>query len=213
MRSRASSSGHRILRCVADGGSGFCLAVLPPLRRRSHHELYVPALICHLGDYDPSGVNAGEKIEETLRELAPDAEIEFERLGVTPNQIELWNLPERPTKQSSHNRGWEGGSVELDAIPPETLRAIVRVAIEEFLPREQFEILQEGRNRSGLRCGNGPARSSDHGRSHLTQTGPAIDRGDCRAKLGRVTMNAALRYVSGKEITSARCACPQQWQA
>ena len=31
-------------------------------------DLEVPAFIYHLGDFDPSGVNAGEKIEETLRE-------------------------------------------------------------------------------------------------------------------------------------------------
>jgi hypothetical protein len=29
--------------------------------------LDVPVYIYHLGDFDPSGVNAGEKIEETLR--------------------------------------------------------------------------------------------------------------------------------------------------
>src|SRR5262249_50171555 len=61
--------------------------------------LSVPAYIYHLGDFDPSGVNAGEKIEETLRELAPDAEIYFERIAVTPEQIEAWNLPTRPTKE------------------------------------------------------------------------------------------------------------------
>jgi hypothetical protein len=40
--------------------------------------LVVPAYIYHLGDFDPSGVNAGEKFEETLRQLAPDADIVFE---------------------------------------------------------------------------------------------------------------------------------------
>ena len=64
------------------------------------NELDVPAFIYHLGDFDPSGVNAGEKIEETLRELAPDAEIIFERIAVTPEQIEEWGLPTRPTKAS-----------------------------------------------------------------------------------------------------------------
>jgi hypothetical protein len=43
-------------------------------------ELNVPAHIYHLGDFDPSGVNAGENIERSLREMAPDAEIHFERL-------------------------------------------------------------------------------------------------------------------------------------
>jgi hypothetical protein len=60
--------------------------------------LDVPAYIYHCGDFDPSGVNAAEKIEETLRELAPTAEIIFERIAVTPEQIEAWNLPTRPTK-------------------------------------------------------------------------------------------------------------------
>src|SRR6516225_9124064 len=46
------------------------------------NDLDVPAYIYHLGDFDPSGVNAGEKIEETLRELAPDADIYFERIAV-----------------------------------------------------------------------------------------------------------------------------------
>src|SRR6516165_3392858 len=62
--------------------------------------LDVPAYVYHLGDFDPSGVNAGEKIEEELREMAPDAEIYFERLAVTEEQIDAWNLPTRPTKKS-----------------------------------------------------------------------------------------------------------------
>ncbi len=55
--------------------------------------LDMPAYIYHLGDFDPSGVNAGEKIEQTLRELAPHAEIYFERIAVTPEQIREWKLP------------------------------------------------------------------------------------------------------------------------
>ena len=88
------------------------------------NELYVPAFIYHLGDYDPSGVNAGEKIEETLRELAPDAEIIFERIAVTPEQIEEWSLPTRPTKASDSRAKAFGSSisVELDAIAPDLLR-------------------------------------------------------------------------------------------
>ena len=57
--------------------------------------LDIPVHICHLGDFDPSGVNAGEKIEETLRQLAQEAEIHFARLAVTPEQIRAWDLPKR----------------------------------------------------------------------------------------------------------------------
>jgi hypothetical protein len=106
-------------------------------------DLDVPAYIYHLGDYDPSGVNAGEKIEETLRDLASDAEIHFERLGVTPSQIGALDLPTRPTKKSdSRHKGFGDISVELDAMAPETLRGLVRAAIEEHLPRDRFEILK-----------------------------------------------------------------------
>jgi hypothetical protein len=63
------------------------------------NDLDVPAYIYHLGDRDPSGVNAAEKIEETLRELAPNAEIHFERLADLSWQIREWNLPTRPRKR------------------------------------------------------------------------------------------------------------------
>ena len=76
-------------------------------------EIDVPTYIYHLGDYDPSGVNAGEKIDETLRELAPDAEIHFERIAVTPEQIRYWRLPTRPTKTSdTRAKGFGKISVE-----------------------------------------------------------------------------------------------------
>jgi hypothetical protein len=35
-----------------------------------------------------------------LRELATDADILFERIAVTPEQIAGWDLPTRPTKTS-----------------------------------------------------------------------------------------------------------------
>ena len=105
--------------------------------------LDVPAYVYHLGDFDPSGVNAGEKIEEELREMAPDAEIIFERVAVTPEQIAAWNLPTRPTKTSdSRAKGFDRDSVELDAIDPDTLRDLVREAIERHLPPHRFAVLK-----------------------------------------------------------------------
>ena len=102
-----------------------------------------PAYIYHLGDHDPSGVDAGRKIEATLREMAPEAEIVFERLAVLPSQIEAWSLQTRPTKGSdSRAKGFGAISVELDAIEPEMLRAIVKVAIEEHLPADQLAVLK-----------------------------------------------------------------------
>src|SRR6478609_2238384 len=92
-------------------------------------DLEVPTYIYHLGDFDPSGVNAAEKIEETLRALAPDAEIHFKRIAVTPTQIRNWELPTRPTKSTdTRSKGFDAVSVELDAIEPDKLRRIVKMA-------------------------------------------------------------------------------------
>jgi hypothetical protein len=106
-------------------------------------EVDLPTYIYHLGDYDPSGVNAGEKIEETLREMAPYSEIHFERLAVEPWQIEQWSLPTRPTKTSdTRSRNFGDISVELDAIEPGRLRSIVSDALQRHLPQEQLSILK-----------------------------------------------------------------------
>ena len=84
-------------------------------------DLDVPAFVYHLGDFDPSGVNAGEKIEQTLRELAPHAELTFERIAVNPDQIADWDLPSRPTKQTdSRAKGFatEVGRARRDRTQP-----------------------------------------------------------------------------------------------
>jgi hypothetical protein len=107
--------------------------------------LEVPTYIYHLGDFDPSGVNAGEKIEETLRKLAPKAQIHFERIAVNLDQIERWSLPTRPTK-TTDTRAKKFGrseSVELDAIKASQLRELVLHAIERHLPADQLRVLQE----------------------------------------------------------------------
>ncbi len=107
-------------------------------------DLDVPAYIYHFGDHDPSGINAAEKIEKTLRELAPDAEICFERVAVTPEQIRQWDLPSRPTKTTDTRAKKFGSdtSVELDAIEPDLLRDLVRACIERHLDADDLAILQ-----------------------------------------------------------------------
>jgi hypothetical protein len=107
-------------------------------------DLEVPTYIYHLGDFDPSGVNAGEKIEQTLHELAPNAEINFERIAVNPEQILNWSLPSRPTKETDKRakRFGDHPSVELDAIEPDLLRDLVETAIQRHLPEHHFKVLK-----------------------------------------------------------------------
>jgi hypothetical protein len=103
-----------------------------------------PAFIYHFGDHDPSGRLAAQKIEQKLREFAPKAEIHFETVAVTPQQIRRWNLPTRPTKRkgNTHAKGFKGDSVELDSIPAFRLRQLVRRSIERHIDRDRLRILE-----------------------------------------------------------------------
>jgi len=106
-------------------------------------QMGVPAYIYQFGDHDPSGVAASDFIERSLRNYAPNAEIHYERVAVTSAQIEQYDLPLRPTKTTdSRAKNWEGGSVELDAIAPTTLREIVASCIERHIDPKTIRALE-----------------------------------------------------------------------
>jgi hypothetical protein len=114
----------------------------------------IDTFIYHFGDFDPSGVNAADKIRETLSELAPEAQINFDRVAVTTEQIRDLNLPSRATKTTdSRAKNFGEISVELDAIDPDTLRSMVEALLNEHLPAHHLRALQaaEESERSLLR--------------------------------------------------------------
>ena len=103
-----------------------------------------PAFLYYLGDHDPSGRDITRATEAGLREFAPDAEIYFERLAVTEEQIRLLHLPTRPTKATdSRGKHFQGESVEVDAIPSSVLRALVQQAIEQHVNERELQRLRE----------------------------------------------------------------------
>jgi hypothetical protein len=88
-------------------------------------------VVGYIGDYDPSGLCIDRKARETL---ATDfgAQVEFERIAVTLEQIEGYDLPTRPAKSAdTRARDWVGGCVEVDAMPPSDLRQLVRSTITD----------------------------------------------------------------------------------
>ena len=100
-----------------------------------------PTIMYQLGDHDPSGVDAWRNFADKVAAFAPDADVTFERLAVLPEQIELWNLPTRPTKRTdTRAAGFVGGSVEVDAIAPNMLRGIVRNAIEQHIDADELAL-------------------------------------------------------------------------
>lgn len=103
-----------------------------------------PTFLYQFGDYDPTGVLIPRTIEARLREFCPGVEFTMERFALTREQIAEHRLPTRPTKREGnrHAAGFEGESVELDALPPRTLKAMVRAAIERHITPETLVALR-----------------------------------------------------------------------
>jgi hypothetical protein len=97
-----------------------------------------PAFIYHFGDYDPSGVDAANKIRDGL--LKHGANVTFERIAVTPAQIHTYDLPIRATKKKDpRSKQWgDQPSVELDALPAPVLRNLVKTCIERHIDQEEW---------------------------------------------------------------------------
>ena len=92
-----------------------------------------PTFLYYFGDCDPSGRDIPRAVEKSLREMS-GADITFEVVAVTDQQIEEMNLPTRPTKKTdSRSKNFEGESVEVDAIPPKELKRICRSLIEQHI--------------------------------------------------------------------------------
>jgi hypothetical protein len=95
--------------------------------------------VYYLRDLDPSGADAARAAEATVREILGTNAAElppFVILGVTPAQVKKWRLPTRPNKPTDTRSAafTHRASVELDAIEPRRLRALVKGAIAEHLP-------------------------------------------------------------------------------
>lgn len=103
-----------------------------------------PLHIFYVGDHDPAGVLIDESIEAELRKhLDPEIEMHVHRLAVTQEQIESMDLPTKPRKAKDRRALHVKEAVEAEAIPANTLRDILRSAIEEKLPAGLLQTVRE----------------------------------------------------------------------
>jgi hypothetical protein len=107
-----------------------------------------PAVVYLFGDYDPSGRDIIRFVQKMLRQYAsevhPDVVIDFEEVAVTPQQITEWGLPSHPAKKSDsrHARYGIDHAVELEAIPPDRLRGLVRDCITQHINADAYDTLK-----------------------------------------------------------------------
>jgi hypothetical protein len=102
--------------------------------------------VYYLGDFDRAGRDGANSLQEKLERFADEEGIEvvFEQVAVTRKQIADWNLPTRePKRKSAADKKWPHDfACELDAIPPDLLRNLVEVYINEHLPQDKLEVLK-----------------------------------------------------------------------
>jgi hypothetical protein len=102
-----------------------------------------PAYLYLFGDHDPSGKDARRCIEKTIREYAPQADVHFELVAVTVEQIKKWHLPTRPTKKTdSRAKTFKGKSVEVDAISSTRLRELCEACIVQHIDSSALDRMQ-----------------------------------------------------------------------
>jgi hypothetical protein len=99
-----------------------------------------------LFDFDRAGQDSARSLQEKLKRFAKAKGIKvyFHNLAVTKEQVEQWSLPTRePKRKSAADKRWPHDfCCELDAIPPDRLRDLVRSAIEQHVPRRQLDVLK-----------------------------------------------------------------------
>lgn len=99
--------------------------------------------ILYFGDYDPSGEDIPNSIENNLARMGYDVEVE--RIALTTEMIEEFNLPGVPPKATdSRTANWSGDrAVELDALEPDILKKMCKEAIEKYFDESLHDELRE----------------------------------------------------------------------
>jgi hypothetical protein len=112
-------------------------------------------VILYFGDFDPSGINIPEALEETLTNVF-NAEFSLERIALLQEHIDAMDLIPAPVKTSdsraSRFQEEHGNEVyELDAVDPNILMDMIRAAISRHIDNKAIEsrneAIREGRDK------------------------------------------------------------------
>ena len=112
-------------------------------KTKSDKECY----LFYCGDFDPSGLSIYDSIKKRLGDFG--ISINFERIALTEEQIEKYKLPSDPGKQSDPNYNkfvslyGSDMVVELDSLPPDVLRDIIKDCITKNINNGLLAQVQE----------------------------------------------------------------------
>ncbi len=126
------------------------------LRRVEDYDQHT--ILLHLGDHDPSGVSVYESMSEDLEAFCADGGkdglVEVRRVALTPDQITdfaIATTPDEIKPSDSRSRSFLERSLDpaaqLEAIPPDRLSEVARLAVESALDLDVLRNSQERERR------------------------------------------------------------------
>jgi len=113
---------------------------------------------CYLyycGDFDPSGLSIYDSIKKRIMDFG--ISINFRRIALTEEQIERYQLPSDPAKQSDPNYNkfvsiyGSDMVVELDSLPPDVLRKIIEDCILQNIDPSLLARMKREERDEGIR--------------------------------------------------------------
>lgn len=115
------------------------------------------AIILHLGDHDPSGLDMTRDIKDRLDLFKCPATIE--RIALNINQVRQYGFPPNPAKvtdsrYAAYQEQYGESSWELDAVDPQVLVTIIEAGIRRYLQQDLFDaaVARENVAKKGLRA-------------------------------------------------------------
>lgn len=131
----AANKGYSSASAMYEAGKRFRAVASDYDSRAEEYHLF------YLGDHDPSGIDMTRDVRKRLLTfigLGEDFPLEVHRLALNYDQVEQWNPPKNPAKESDsryadYARRFGELSWELDAVEPRTLATLLREAILELI--------------------------------------------------------------------------------
>lgn len=109
--------------------------------------------VFYLGDHDPSGLDMDRSNDELVAMFGRTGRVKFQRLGLTFEQVQEYDLVPDPAKESdsrfaAYAEQYGDESYELDALRPQIIDQLIRDAILSVLDEDDFnaKIEQEDEN-------------------------------------------------------------------
>jgi hypothetical protein len=104
-------------------------------------------LVLHLGDHDPSGMDMTRDNRERLAMFARHG-VEVKRLALNMDQIEKYDPPPNPAKESDSRAGsyieqYGESSWELDALSPLVIDKLIEKAVKKVLDKDAWATAME----------------------------------------------------------------------